>query len=257
VPTRLHVLSDLHLEMAPFELGGGPGNTPDAEILVLAGDTATGTRGVQWAREQARGRPVLYVAGNHEFYGHDLPGLIDELREAASGSTVRVLENDEVQLEGTRFLGCTLWSDFDFDGPEHRDRSMRVCERVVNDFSHIGFGMTGRPLSPRDARSLHLESRRWLAERLEEPFDGHTIVITHHAPLISVRPEQPALRALGGAFASDVTDLMGGERVALWIYGHTHRAGDVDVRGTRVLSNPRGYPHQAVAEFDPGCVVEV
>jgi predicted phosphodiesterase len=257
VPPRLHVLSDLHLEMAPFEFDGGAAAEREADIVILAGDTATGTRGVQWAREYVHAQPVLYVAGNHEFYGHDMPGLIDELRDAASGSRVSVLENDEVELDGTRFLGCTLWSDFDFDGPEHRDRSMRVCERVVNDFSHIGFGPGGRPLSPQDARSRHLQSRSWLAERLSQPFDGHTVVITHHAPLITVRPEQPALRALAGAFASDVTELMDGGRVALWIYGHTHRAGDVEVNGTRVLSNPRGYPHQAVAEFDPGCVVEV
>ena len=134
---------------------------------------------------------------------------------------------------------------------------MRVCARVVNAFKHIGFCPNGGALAPSDARALHLESRAWLAERLSQPFDGPTVVITHHAPLISGRPEQPALRALAGAFASDVTDLMGGETVALWIYGHTHRAGDVEVRGTRVLSNQRGYPHQAVAEFDPGCVVEV
>jgi predicted phosphodiesterase len=257
VALRLHVLSDLHLEMAPFELNGVGSGAPDADAIVLAGDTATGTRGLLWAQEQAAGRPVLYVAGNHEFYGHGLPGLVDELRSAARGSDVHVLENDEVHLNGTRFLGCTLWSDFDFDGPEHRDRSMRVCARVVNDFKQIRFDANGGALSPSDARALHLESRAWLAERLSEPFDGPTIVITHHAPLISGRPEQPALRALGGAFASDVTELMGGHRVALWIFGHTHRAADVDVNGTRVLSNPRGYPHQAVAEFDPRFVVDV
>jgi predicted phosphodiesterase len=243
--------------MAPFELDGDGAGVPEADVIVLAGDTATGTRGVQWAQDRADGRPVLYVAGNHEFYGHAMPGLIDELREAAGDSTVHVLENDEVRLDGTRFLGCTLWSDFDFDGPERRERSMRVCARVVNDFSHIGFGTSGRSLAPEDARAIHLESRRWLADRLSEPFDGQTVVITHHAPLISGRPEQPAVRALAGAFASDVTELMGGDRVALWIYGHTHLPGDVEIRGTRVLSNPRGYPHQAVPEFDPRCVVEL
>ena len=248
---RLHVLSDLHLEQGPLQLGG-----VDADAVVLAGDIATGTRGVDWARGWAGDRPVLYVAGNHEFYGHAMPGLIDQLRRAAAESSVRVLENDEVTLNGVRFLGCTLWSDFDFDGPERRSASMQLCERAVNDYKQIRFGPNGRALAPRDTRMFHLSSRRWLAARLAQPHDGPTVVVTHHSPLIRTRPPVPQLRALAGAFASDVTDLMGADRVALWIFGHTHQVADLKVRGTRILSNPRGYPHQPVAGFDPTCVVE-
>jgi predicted phosphodiesterase len=248
---RLHVLSDLHLERGPFRPPG-----VDADAIVLAGDIATGTRGVDWARRWARDRPVLYVAGNHEFYGHGMPGLIDQLRNAAAGSSVRVLENDEVILDGARFLGCTLWSDFDFDGPERRAGAMQLCEKVVNDYEQIRFGPTARALAARDTRMFHLSSRRWLAQRLAQPHDGPTVIVTHHAPLIRTRPPLAQLRAIAGAFASDLTDLMGADRVALWIFGHTHRVADLELRGTRILSNPRGYPQQPVAGFDPTCVVE-
>jgi predicted phosphodiesterase len=249
---RLHVLSDLHLEQqspAPQAI--------DADVVVLAGDVATGARGVDWARRWAGGRPVLYVAGNHEFYGHAVPDLIGELRQAAAGSSVHVLENDELVLDGIRFLGCTLWSDFEFGGRDRRDASMRVCERVVNDYAQIEFRPQQRALAARDTLALHHTSRRWLAARLAQPHDGPTVVVTHHAPLIRTRPPLPQLRALAGAFASDVSELMGADRVALWIYGHTHRAADLTLRGTRVLSNPYGYPHQPVAGFDPACVVDV
>jgi predicted phosphodiesterase len=249
---RLHVISDLHLEQGPF-----PAPDAQADAVILAGDIGSGTSGVTWARDWADGRPVLYIAGNHEFYGQAIPGLIEELHDAAAGSSVRVLENDEVILDGVRILGCTLWTDFDFDGPEHRARSMKVCERVVNDYQQITFGPLHRTLTADDTRTLHLASRLWLATRLEHPHDGPTVVITHHAPLIRTRPPLPALRALAGAFASDMTDLMGIHRVVLWIYGHTHRVADLEQGGTRVLSNPRGYPHQPVAGFDPGCVVDV
>jgi 3',5'-cyclic AMP phosphodiesterase CpdA len=248
---RLHVLSDLHLEREPFTAPA-----VDADVIVLAGDIARGTAGVEWARGWADGRPVLLLAGNHEFYGHSLPGFVDQLRDAAAGSTVRVLENDAVVIDGVRFLGATLWSDFDFDGPERREASMELCRRAVNDYEHIRFDPEDRLLTPPDTRAVHLASRAWLAERLAQPFDGRTVVITHHAPLIRGRPPLPQLRAIAGAFASDLTDLMGGERVPLWIYGHTHRTTDVDVRGTRVISNPRGYPHQPVAGFDPAFVAE-
>lgn len=249
---RIHVLSDLHLEQAA---SGPPG--VDADVTILAGDIAGGTRGVEWARTWAGGRPVIYVAGNHEFYGRSLPGLIGELREAAAGSSVRVLENDELILDGVRFLGCTLWSDFDFDGPERRAQAMKVCERAVNDYEHITFGPQARTLTARDTRMLHLSSRRWLATRLAHGHAGPTVIVTHHAPLIRTRPPQPILRLLAGAFASDVTELMGADRVGLWIFGHTHRAADLELGGTRIVSNPRGYPHEPVTEFDPARVIEL
>jgi predicted phosphodiesterase len=249
---RLHVLSDLHLEQQPF----APPEV-DADVVVLAGDVHGGIRGVQWARSWNHRRPVLYVAGNHEFYGHSWPGLIDELRSAAEGSPLRVLENDEVVLGGVRFLGCTLWSDFDFDGAERREVSMRISQRAVNDYSQILYDGGARTLAATDTREAHLESRRWLEAALDRPFDGATVVVTHHAPLIRTRPSSPLWRALAGAFVSDLTGLMGADRVALWIFGHTHRWADVEVRGTRVLSNPRGYPHEPVADFDPALVVEL
>ncbi len=251
---RLHILSDLHLEKASLNLAEVDA---DADVVVLAGDTDVGTRGIEWARRLADGRPVLYVAGNHEFYGGSLPGVIDDMRAAADGSAIHVLENDEVVLGGTRFLGCTLWSDFEFDGPERRHASMRLSERVVNDYSHITYGPKNRTLHPADTRMLHVSSRAWLADRLSAPFDGTTVVITHHQPVIRGKPDNRILRSLAGAFVSDVSELMDGHRARLWVYGHTHRAADLDVNGTRVLSNPRGYPNEPVAEFNPGLVVEI
>jgi len=249
---RLHVLSDLHLEHAPLD------DPPaDADVLVLDGDISLGRRGIEWARGWGAGRPVLYVAGNHEFYGQPFPDLLAELREAAAGSSVQVLERDELVLDGTRFLGCTLWSDFELGGREHRARSMRICERLVNDYRVIRSGPSGQTLTARETLEYHQASREWLEARLAEPHEGPTVVITHHAPVIVTMPREAVFRALGGAFASDLTELMGGERVALWIYGHTHRQADFGVRGARLVSNPRGYPHELVEGFAGACVVEV
>jgi len=249
---RLHVLSDLHLEHAPFTVPD-----VDADVVVLAGDVAPGTAGIEWMRRHLDGRPILYVAGNHEFYGNDLPGLTDRLRDAARGSAIHVLENDEVVIDGVRFLGCSLWSDFDFAGAENRANTMRVCERLVNDYKQIRASELDRRLRAQDTRDLHVASRAWLATRLAALHDGPTVVVTHHAPLVRQRPENPLLAALGGAFASDLSELMAGDRAALWIFGHIHRCADTDVNGTRVLSNQRGYPHEPVADFDPELVVEV
>jgi hypothetical protein len=112
-------------------------------------------------------------------------------------------------------------------------------------------------LRAQDTRDLHVASRAWLATALAAPHDGPTVVITHHAPLVRQRPENPLLAAVGGAFASDLSELMDGDRAGLWIFGHIHRVVDTEVNGTRVLSNQRGYPHEPVAGFDPGLVVEL
>ncbi|MHB8694946.1 MAG: metallophosphoesterase [Solirubrobacteraceae bacterium] len=254
---RIHVLSDLHLE------GGGPPFEPPpvaADVVVLAGDISTGARGVDWAKRLSPafdGRPVLYVAGNHEFYGESFPALFDELRAAGVASAVRVLENDELVIGGVRFLGCTLWSDFCFDGVGRQRASMALCGKLVNDYRQIRAASDGAQLTPRETLERHLLSRAWLAERLAVAFDGPTVVITHHAPMIRRRPPSEVLRLIAGAFASDLSELMGADRVALWIYGHTHRPADLEVGGTRVVSNPRGYARESIAAFDPAGVYEL
>jgi predicted phosphodiesterase len=249
---RLWILSDLHLEYAPFS----PPRV-EADLVILSGDIAPGTAGVNWAREHLDGLPVLYIAGNHEFYGEDFPGLIDRLREAAEGSTVYVLENDELLLGGVRFLGCSMWSDFDYAGAENRSSSMELCQRLVNDYKQISRSDQGRALQPQDTRSAHLVSRKWLSGRLADHHDGPTIVLTHHAPITREPPENRILAAIGGSFATDLSELMGADAVDLWVFGHIHRAVDTSVHGTRVLSNQRGYPHEPVAGFQPGLVIDL
>lgn len=249
---RLHVLSDLHLEHQPFTVP-----EVQADAVVLAGDIAPGGAGVEWAMQAFDGRPVLYVSGNHEFYGESLPALTDELRRLARGSNLHVLENDAVVIDGVRFLGCSLWSDFEYAGADQRAYSMGVAERTVNDYRQIRASDADRPLRAKDTLDLHLQSRGWLTERLQEPHSGPTVVVTHHAPLVRARPENRVMAAIAGAFASDLSELMGSEAVDLWVFGHVHRCVDIDVNGTRVLSNQRGYPTESVAGFDPGLVVEV
>ncbi|MDP3311133.1 MAG: metallophosphoesterase family protein, partial [Polaromonas sp.] len=76
---RLHILSDLHLELASFEPDAAA--VEQADLVVLAGDIHKGVNGISWARRTFPDKPVIYVAGNHEFYEQYWPLLADKLRK--------------------------------------------------------------------------------------------------------------------------------------------------------------------------------
>ncbi len=246
---KIRVLSDLHMEFAPFDPPSA-----EADVVVLAGDVAPGLRGLGWARAAFGATPVVYVAGNHELYRHATPKLTDDLAREASGSTVRFLENAEAVVAGVRFLGCTLWTDFDLFGD--RLHSAAAAQAAMNDFKLIRVAPKFRRFGPGDARTLHLRSVRWLQERLLTPFAGPTVVVTHHAPSVQSCAPERRQDPLNAAYASDLERMLDGS-AALWIHGHTHHCVDYQVGGTRVLSNQRGYPDEGVQGFDPGLVIEL
>ena len=246
---KLHVVSDTHAGFGAFE----PPET-DADVLVLAGDVDVGVRGIELAKAWSRGRPVLYVAGNHEFYGEAIPRHLRKLDEATVGSAVHFMENREVEIDGVRFLGCTLWTDFELFG--ERSTSAAAAQAVMNDFRQIRVEPGYRRLSPSDVMAMHHHSLRWLTERLDAPFAGPTVMVTHAAPgLRSVAPKHRR-DPVTAAFASDLEWMLDG-RAPLWIHGHTHFCCDYTVGGTRVVSNQRGYPGEDTGAFDPAFVVEV
>lgn len=251
---KLHVLSDLHLAVHPFD----PPDT-EADVTVIAGDLGTPDEAIAWAR--ALDRPTVLIPGNHEYHGHSVPGALRRLRELARGTSVRVLADDAVVIGGVRFLGTTLWTDFRlYVDPEARALAMREAQRLVKDFRAIRRDDDGAPFTPHDAADLFTASARWLEERLTEPHDGPTVVVSHHAP--SPRSIHPrfAESIVNPSFVSDAEHLLDGRKVALWVHGHAHDGFDYAVNGTRVLCNPRGHTrHGAIQNdrFDARMVVEV
>ena len=127
---RLHVLSDLHLEFEPFTPP-----TVEADVVILAGDVSTGRNGLKWALKTFPDRPVVYVLGNHEFYGQKLQKLIKELQELADGTNIHLLENESFCLADVVFLGATLWTDFALNG--NPVVSEVVAQTGMNDYRRI------------------------------------------------------------------------------------------------------------------------
>ncbi len=266
---RIRLLSDLHLEHShrhpPFVLPA-----TDADVVVLAGDIDNGTRAIDWAEETFPNQTVLYVPGNHEYYDADLRAAGAALKaRARCSANVRLLNNDELIIDGVRFLGSTLWTDFALLGRQKMDQVIADSLRYVVDFRKIRMGYDF--LTPQQTIDLHRDAIAFLQARLDKPFAGKTVVITHHAPHPnSVHPRWTS-SLVNAAFVSDLTRLMG--KSALWFHGHTHDSFDFAVHRTRVLANPMGYrtsnwrelrdedtPIRVATEngrFDPAMVVEI
>jgi len=242
---RIRIYSDIHLEYAPF----APPES-DADVVVLAGDIANGAAGIEWARRTFR-TPVLYLAGNHEYYEGEFESVQAAMR-AAGGGAVELLDCTHATLGGVRFLGCTLWTDYSLAPEKERPLVIEAARKLNPDYQLIRRG--SRAFAPEDAIALCTRHRAWLAAELARPFPGKTVAITHFAPhWRSIAPAYLGHRANPGF----VLDLDGEiDRAALWIHGHTHTFFDYRVRGTRVVCNPRGYPGEPTG-FLPGLTVEI
>ena len=192
---KLALYSDLHLEIPLPPKGATPWRPPelDVDAVVLAGDIAGRTDGLRWAAKAFRQCPVspeiLYVAGNHEYYGQDRRCLLAEMRETAATLGIHFLENDVLELGGVRFLGTTLWSDFELYGAAVKAEHMKAAQQRIRDYSVI-LSDDDRCIDPQETIHLHLEARAFLEQALEKPFSGKTVVVTHFAPHPECVPKQ-------------------------------------------------------------------
>ena len=125
-------------------------------------------------------KEIMYVPGNHEFYRHERMETLQQMRDCAQELRVHLLDNDEVVIAGVRFLGSTLWTDFKLFGEELKKSAMIEGGKYLNDFRLIH--EHDRVFSPARSIQLHKTSRAWLAAKLQAPFSGKTVFITHHLP---------------------------------------------------------------------------
>lgn len=241
---KLRIFSDLHNEFARFDPA-----PIDADAVILAGDIDLKSRGVKWANETFK-CPVIYVCGNHEYYGGHIDHTLRKMKEAALPH-VHVLENEALILDRTRFLVSTGWTDYTSTGDV--EAATRTAMEWMTDFRVIRADVSYRRLRPVDLIARSKTAYTWLTQELGKPFDGKTVVITHHAPTPDYLSEDVEGH-LAAAYANDWPELLG--KADLWVYGHTHVAASFTKNGCHVVSNPRGYPGQSTG-FDPELIIEL
>jgi predicted MPP superfamily phosphohydrolase len=280
--TRILYMSDLHLEMESFRLAipgwadflarhkrvarhpsRGPmlNDVGQVDLVVMAGDIHNGLRGIVYAEQVADylDAPVVMVAGNHEYYHHDIATLLPAFRDT-SGKAKRVhfLENDALTFtlreQKIKLLGCTLWTDFALNGLA--ELAMNNAQRAMNDYRFID--LEKDPLAPGNTLQFHQTSLAWLHAELAATELGITrIIVSHHAPSGKVLGKRTG--PIAPAYGSDIIGQFSPLEVDLWIHGHTHFRHDSVINGIPVASAPRGYVgHDGTKalQFKPG-IIEV
>jgi predicted phosphodiesterase len=252
---RIALLSDVHLSVNAI-----PFPQVEADIVVLAGDIARPAAAIEWARSCPA--PIVYVAGNHEFYGSDLVSTYEHLNRLTHGTRIHVLERSEYVHEGVRFLGCTLWSDYRlFDKPEDRALGIEMATKLIRDFSHIKVSPDFPDLfTPAISQLVFLQTVAWLEECFSRDSHLPTVVVSHFAPTRSSISPAFANSPINSSFVSDLEARIKVWQPALWLHGHTHGSFDYRVGNTRVICNARGYAKGGINEnpdFDEACVIEL
>jgi hypothetical protein len=270
---KIQLLSDLHLEVHPHFV---PQPTPGADVLVLAGDVGSYQPGSQLVDDdfglarfsplpQYAGwpAPVLFVPGNHEYDGQDFDAAHERLRRTCDRLGITWLERSTKVLQGVRFVGTTLWSDFDALadhagttalGPrlKMRDKAYRAANFYLR---KTGGTRQGAPFLAEPMREQALACQEWLRDALAQPFDGPTVAVTHFAPsLLSADPRYGLVPGTAG-FCNALDALL--PQAQLWLHGHLHAPSDYLVQGQRsdgsawqcrVVANPLGYARKGEQE---------
>lgn len=180
---------------------------------------------------------------------------IEEGRAAAAETGVYFLNADSAIIRGVKFVGATLWSDFDLFG--RRELSMENAAAGMNDHKLIKRrairpGQPGRfKFAPKESAWHHARQRAYIDAELAKPFPGPTVVVTHHAPSSRSLPNHLARNALSPAYASNFERMIERHKPSLWVHGHIHRSVDYWIGDTRVRANPKGYgPGMGLSEIE-------
>jgi predicted phosphohydrolase len=183
---------------------------------------------IEWIRryhEEAPSVRILVCLGNHDYYGKRTMAETESLWRALSVGLCDVLIDSSVVIDGIRFHGCTMWTNYVGD-----EEAMYA---MMTDFARIPDASI--PL----LRGLHLRSRDLLSLCVGTSSEP-VVVVTHHLPSYCCIHPQYSGSALNGAFAStDLDEII--DLVCVWLHGHTHKSIDEIVTGTRMICNPRGY----------------
>ena len=216
------------------------------DLLCMAGDVADGSAGIQDCLTALRAytdATLVGVMGNHDYFDETLCPQTVQCIQTALPERVFLLENQAIEIEDIRVLGCTLWTNPGADFHEQGQMTIPEYARVVN--------KQAETICVADTVAAHQASVAWLNTELAKPFKGKTIVLTHHAPSFISQHDRYRFSELSAFFCVNLKDLIREHEPHLWIHGHLHEPVDYELDNTRIVSAPLGYPDERKMSFKP------
>jgi len=249
------IASDLHIEHLSADVPEAELAkliVPKAPILCLVGDVwnFNNTNYQKFFKYYSgKFRRILFVAGNHEYYNNGGSYLskseIDfHMDRMFAGTNVTFLNRKSLVIEGVRFIGATLWSHIPAERSHIVTQSMNDYKRIIEEKTPITTDYVGRQ---------HQQDLQFIMQEILTGIKlGQTnVVLTHHTPLIEgTSAPQHKDSKTNCAFSSDLSHMICQKTVAVWVCGHTHHNFDIQVDGTRVVSNQKGYRHSPTYQHD-------
>lgn len=273
-------------------------------IIVCAGDIGEGTTGIDWAKQF--NCEVVYICGNHEFWGQDYYNEINSIKEKIkepSYSHIKFLHNESSIIHGIKFIGATLWTDLgsNFNWKEknlvvrfysamgdfkritakqwYNDENIQKLRNFLNingiDNNKIDELILNKGFNPLLEIEENKKSSDFLFQEINKPYEGTSIVVTHHLPSIeswikkfkitdeclnndAFNDEKNFLEAAKGNLHSSKDLLMMGfytnnlkkyflnsNSPHYWLHGHLHEPIDDLIGKTKIISSPVGYLKQS------------
>lgn len=240
-------ISDLHLEHGkPFVVKKIEG----VKYLILAGDIGSYKSHLPFIKDCCKKYIVIYILGNHEFYGYSL-NEVREFWKSVELENFYFLDNSSVVIDGIRFIGATLWTDFD-----NENYLVLMRARVISDYNKILNNSKDDYITPNAILREFKISKQFIENELAIDDGNIPVLITHHLPSFQCIDERYSGDLNNAYFASNLDNLIAYSKVSVVIHGHTHVKVDKTINGKRFLSNPRGYSNEN-PEFDPEFVIDL
>lgn len=234
---QIQLISDIHIERGfNYRLIKNNGS----DVLVLAGDVGVGVSLTSRVLQHFSDiyPYVVYVFGNHEFYSTEMDQTKTQVKEAVQHlNNVHILDASSVVINGVKFVGATLWTNFNNGDPA----VIWESGRYISDFQYIR--KNGKSFTPMDAITEFTRDAAFIKNEVTTTSDMQCVVVTHFLPsLACVAPQYKDGGNLNYYFASELGNFIAMmNNVPYWMFGHTHSKIDVTIGNTKCIANPYGY----------------